>query len=57
MTIQEIAKEFGLEITDQEANLLLKIAKLPTSDIDKLFNAIAIENVFDLNKKNQNTLF
>lgn len=57
MTIQEIAKEFGLDITAQEADLLLKVAKLPTSDIDKLFNAIAIEDVFDLNKKNQNTLF
>ena len=48
MIIQEIAKKFGLEITDQEAELLLKIAKLPTSDINQLFNDIAVEDVFKL---------
>lgn len=46
-TLRVIAKEYGIEITQTEMDVLLAIAQLPTSDIVELFNKIAIEDVFN----------
>lgn len=46
-TMREIAAKYNIEIMQTEMDLLLAIARLPTSDIIKLFNDIAIEDVFN----------
>lgn len=45
-TLREIAAKYNIEIVQTEMDLLLAIAHLPTSDIVKLFNDIAVEDVF-----------
>lgn len=44
--IQKIAAKYGLKIMQTEMDLLLQIARLPSSEIADLFNDIAIADVF-----------
>lgn len=44
--IQKIAAKYGIKITQTEMDLLLQIARLPSSEIADLFNDIAIADVF-----------
>jgi len=48
-TLQTIMAKYGIQITQMDVDVLLNIAHLPTSDIDKLFNEIAVTDVFSTN--------
>lgn len=45
-TVRTIAAKYGVEIKDEEADLLMQLAKLPTSDVMKLLNELGIEDTF-----------
>lgn len=44
--MQKIAAKYGVEVARTEMDLLLQIARLPSSEIADLFNDIAIADVF-----------
>lgn len=55
MTIEQaniILNKYGIAIDDpKQLQLLIKITYLPTSDIEKLFNDLTVEQVFEDKRK------
>lgn len=55
MTIEQaniILNKYGIAIDDpKQLQLLIKITHLPTSDIEKLFNDLTVEQVFEDKRK------
>lgn len=45
-TVRTIAAKYGVEIKDEEVDLLMQLTKLPTSDAVKLLNELGIEDTF-----------